>query len=303
MEKCIQKFNKIVNLINSILFSRKNSTGILTMVDDKLESSNTNPDWRKQEITCFNYLNDKFSDYADFELRGGADSDVSDIYVSTENNSGFYIDSKKENSQCSQFVVVFDENENKYKYSDRDRLEADENSLKIVEYMNENKEQFKTAGTRGMKIEFEDSNKVFRDYLTDSLHKKNIRFIISKDNILIPVENIDDYFDIKCCYRKKKSGSRNIPKKNYKTVCDYLIENKIDYKTIDNKIYVKGLDKGYKFNINNDVYYVSTPESNGFAKVRILSKTANSNVIFTLKLKKNRSGITDEEFIEYLKAN
>ena len=300
----ISIFQKIVNFIKSILFVLfgNDNQETETMTNEHIENKNVTPDWRNREIISCNYLKEKFGNYGNFELRGGADSEISDIFVTTPNAHRFYIDCKKENSQCSQFVVRFNKEENEFQYGYRDRLEADDNNLKIVSEMNKQKEEFKSAGTRGKKIEFEGCQTVFRNYLTDNLFKKNIRYIICGEN-LIPVEKIGEYFDIKCCYRQKKSGSRNIPKKDYETVIEYLTNNGIEYEIKSKGIYVKGMEKGNKFNLNDDVYYVSNSEPDGSSKLRILSKTANSNVIFSLKLKKNVKGISDEEFITFLRNN
>lgn len=108
--------------------------------------------WEKFEIQCTDYLNRKFGTYARFIHQGGADSTVSDILVETKRGKSFYIDVKHSPAQCGQFVLLPDLETCTFKYSRQNVNPINRYAEIIIDYMNEDFDAFREAGTAGKDI-------------------------------------------------------------------------------------------------------------------------------------------------------
>lgn len=111
-------------------------------------------------------------------------------------------------SQCVQFVVL--EHNNSFIYSNKNKTYINKYSKAIINYMNKNFDAFHNAGTSGIDINI--NKYIFTSWIIDFYKTKNTKYFITKaDNyIIIPLEKIDEYFDITACYRVKKRFIRSI---------------------------------------------------------------------------------------------
>lgn len=245
--------------------------------------------WEIFEDNCFEYLIDNYSD-CNFEKEGQSNSQCSDIKVLVDKKNNFNIEAKMQSSQTSQFTLNI-ENE-KFKYSELNKNKNNEYSKKIIRYLNTNYDTYKNINQKSIQVDL--SIDLYKKWILSHYETSNIKFIITgnKDNkIILPIENIDKYFEIKCFIRRKKSGSRNLPKSNYQLISDYIEKN------IDNNFNIFNVDKNFyaefnnqikndiKFEINDDIYMISPLVNKNICNIRKLGKTNNPTVIFSLKLK------------------
>ena len=80
-------------------------------------------------------------------------------------------------------------------------------------------DEFAAAGSTGRDIAVNDGKKIFSSWISDFYKEKNVKFFITNNFIIVPVEEISDYFEIKAKYRVKRSGSSSLGKNR---VCDFL---------------------------------------------------------------------------------
>jgi hypothetical protein len=264
--------------------------------------------WQKNEIECYNFLKEKYN-YKEivFSRNGGSNSAKNDIDVLKENQLMFSIEVKSLISQSGQFVVnSFDK---KFIYSKLNKKEIDEESKSIINHLNANHEKYGKVTNKAIQISI--NEELSFAWIKNYYSRKKAYFIITKDNnnfFVFKTEKLEDYFDVKAFLRKKKSGSRNLTSDVYaKDVYEELIKN--DFKSSN---YVKdgksfsfvidtNSDKFILNGINND-YLLSRHEKNIF-KARILSKTNNINVIFSIYFR-NKSNLlkSNEDLDSYIKS-
>lgn len=259
--------------------------------------------WENFEWACTEYLNIRFGYYAEFIHQGGSDSTVPDILAISKNGTEFYLEAKLSPAQCGQFVLLPETTTKTFKYSNRNKSNINKYSAAIIEHMNKHFEKYKEAGTKGENINMINETEIFAGWVMQTYRDKGVKFIITNDYTIFPLENFRNYFNVTATYRIKRSGSRDVGKKLMKNVasfiktCDYGItscqmdDNKLFIHSnaeLDNQRFVLG-EYEYMFAKRNKLY-----------EVRKLSNTYNANVIFSIELKPNAVGITDEEFIAHL---
>lgn len=251
-------------------------------------------DWKEFEKLSVDFLKSNIRN-KDVNIKhfGNSDSTKSDILV-TFNKSGksFYIETKMPTSQTSQFVVELDDN--KFVYGKNNTFKTNEYSEKIIELLNKNFDYYKNVGKRGMEVSVPPD--IALGWIKSNMNNKNVKFVMSKDSkgkiVSIPLENFNDFFDIKTILRRKKSGTNKLSKKYY----DYFIKNiNIKFKNNIIKIYTKNNKLFVKFDmelskedcyIESDLllekrYYLSKIDKNTY-QVKLTSSTNNPNVIFEL---------------------
>jgi hypothetical protein len=225
-----------------------------------------------------------------FKSKGGANSLISDIEIMKNGESLFFIDCKLKVSQAAQFVVLNDITKRKFHDSPLNKGESIRRHP-IIEHMNKNYASYSSPGQKKLLCE----KNMMIDCIKKHFISKNIRFIISSlhhSNFkefpirITDIENLRRDFMVEGVYRNKKSGSsslpksertifKNIAKKNFKKY-SIEIENERTFilfnQDAPNNLYIK-----------NTSYYLSRKEKLRF-EIRKLSKTNNSNVIFSMRL-------------------
>lgn len=249
--------------------------------------------WQTLEIDATNFLTKNYSDYITAILQGGSDSNISDVLVKTYTNKTFYIDVKKKNAQCGQFVLHPDKKNKEFVFSKRNKSILTESTSKIISFMNRNFQSFFDAGTSGITIHIPDDTTIFSNWIIDYYTQKNVEFIITKDHdfLIIPLKEIAHYFDITAKYRVKQSGSHGVPEKHMDSIKKHIIGNYnvLSFRNEKDKLFVSSpndLHK-HKFNYENKTYMFSN--RNDEFEIRTLSNTINANVIFSIDLKQKIS--------------
>jgi|688.fasta_scaffold352087_2 hypothetical protein len=267
--------------------------------------------WQKLEIEISNYLRNLLGNNYLVENTGGSDSFKPDIIVSNKSEkSKVFIEVKSNIAQCGQFVVL-DENKTFLFSNENKTLQSNANN--IITFMNKHYSTFSQSSTSGIELNLK--KEIFYQWVKNYFIQKKVNFIatmIGSKVVFFKPENIDEYYDISATYRVKKSGSRDLPL-NYsfeelrKEVSDYLSSNKIDSEIIkiqreskktriffsktNNIKNLRIMVKGYSLFLNNIT-------GDQFTLVKVLSNTANRNVIFSIYLKKNLdSNLTNKKFI------
>lgn len=263
--------------------------------------------WQKLEIDATDFLNKHYSNYITAVLQGGSNSNISDILIRTTTNKTFNIDVKQKNAQCGQFVLKPDLTKKEFVFSKHNKSFANQSTSKIISFMNKNFDRFLEAGTAGVTIHIPDEETVFRDWIVDYYTHKNVDFLITKkdDFILVPLNEITHYFDIKARYRIKRSGSRGVSEKYIYSI-KQLLNTAFDITSIrteKDKVFVSSvtnLDK-ITFEHENKTYMFSK-RNNEFV-IRTLSNTFNANVIFSIDLKNKLSiekNKINNQFIDFI---
>ena len=248
--------------------------------------------WEIFEIDILNFLKKNYSNKNyNFLRKGGSDSTKADILVKYKNSVyNFFIEVKMDNSQCGQFVLLADEKSKKFKFSSRNKIDLTDPVLNIINYMNNHFDKHNNTKITRLNCD----NELIENFIIEYYQNKNVKFIITKntDYLILPLEKISDYFDIKGFFRVKKSGSRKLAKKwKDEFIKLYTKEFNANYKFLfkDKKAFIHTKeyipDKTKLSGIEYD-YYIKSKKDN-YYEIRMLSNTRNSNFIVTLNLKNN----------------
>ncbi len=233
--------------------------------------------WEKFEKECVKYLDSNYGDKVRFELIGGSDSTLSDIKVKEKN---FFIEAKMSKSQSGQFVLLIEGNE--FIYSSKNKGEINEFSSLILEYINENFSYYKNVGTGAMDIDL--PTEYFSSWIENHYRRKNVAFIITKYRnqfVILPISKFSDYFNIKASFRKKTSGSRELPKKYFDRINDFFGDNCV---MEGKKVYLVSSKYRDKYQKDfGDIKIQLSLKKCGRYEIRVLGNTKNPNVIFSIE--------------------
>lgn len=197
---------------------------------------------------------------------GGSDSTVPDIKVKKFEDD-YHIEVKMRRAQGAQFLVNFVDD--KFIYSS---MGNDAFAIPLVNLMNDNKDEYKKSGTHVVSKD----QKLCFDYVSDYYRNKGVRYFATKIKNKWKFTAIDDLLEtyiLTAYYRKKKSGSRSLPKKDDKYFSSLPFIRRGKKAFVTDKIYAKTYI-GTEFYINESL------------EVRKLSNRADSCIIFQFKSKK-----------------
>lgn len=246
--------------------------------------------WEQFEIDCTNFLNNNFGQYAHFIHEGGSDSTVPDILVQADNGARFYIEAKHSPAQCGQFVLLPNIKSMEFEYSAQNANRINHYAKLIMQYMNSDFDAFREAGTSGRQINMTNSTTVFPGWIKEAYRDKGVKFFISNDYQIVPLDEIEDFFDFSATYRIKRSGSSAVGKPRISSVKEYLqnVDFVIDdIKSDGQKLYVFSSESLHNRRFILEGYeYMLSQRGNAY-EIRKLSNTYNANVIFSIFLKSN----------------
>ena len=260
--------------------------------------------WEKYEIECTEYLKNHYGNYANFDHKGKSDSTVPDIEVTTASGQNFYIETKQCPAQCGQFVLLPNIASRRFEYSPLNATEINEFSKAIMEFMNSDFEAFKEAGTSGKDILMKDGSEVFAKWIISAYKHKGVKYFITNNYMMLPVEEFSNYFNVSAKYRIKRSGSGDVGKGDVSLILNHI--EKKDYGIFTHRTDNKKLFVSANKNIHNERFVINDTEYM-FSKrgeefeVRKLSNTFNANVIFSIVLKKDVPGMSNTEIINALR--
>lgn len=274
--------------------------------------------WEDFESEMTWYLQQMLKDYDVLVKQyGKADSTIPDIEITINSNSKkFYVETKMPVSQTSQFVVEI--RNNKFVYGSKNRFKANQYSDEIINILNDNYNLYSKVSQTGMDVPVPEIIAV--SWITSNMKNKNVEFIISVDSDgnkkIFSLDQLNKFFNIKTIFRRKKSGSQDLPKTYYKDFKKQLVLKFSKYKyslyTNEKKLYLDlplDLNKNECY-IDSDAlpegkrYFLSNKE-NGKYEVKLTSATNNPNIIFELSLKDDVDfdSFTIQCLIEYINNN
>lgn len=241
--------------------------------------------WQEFEKECTKYLNDTYGNM--FTLEGGSDSTKADINVTTKTGNEFYIDVKQSPAQSGQFVLLPDIETQTFIYSTLNATPINDEAKAMMHHMNSDFDNYKESGTKGREIIFDNCANVFCNWIFNYYKSKNAKYFITNEFIILPIEKLSTYFDIKAMYRVKRSGSSGVGKSNAITVLNHIKSNfSISSHRLDAaKLFVKSdIDMHNTRFILNGYEYMFSKRDDEY-EIRKLSNTFNANVIFSISLK------------------
>lgn len=252
------------------------------------------------ELRCYEYLKQFYkTQETDFYHEGGMDSTKSDIAAIKNGEIDFYIEAKDASAQSGQFVLLPDEEKERFVFSPRNHSEQNEMTDIIINYMNSDFQRFNNAGTAGEALNID--TKVFANWIIEHYKSKNVKYVIScdKDYVIFPIRRFEQYFNIFANYRIKKSGSGSPAKKDISaveqlikecyTTAQFSLEGKKLFVNISENVHMD------RFTLGDYTYYLSERNSGNY-EVRRLSNTYNMNVIFSIDLIKEQDDDDLDEF-------
>ncbi len=256
--------------------------------------------WKDFESKMTKYLQQMLRDY-DVLIKqcGRADSTIPDIEITINSNSKkFYVEAKMPVSQTSQFVVEI--KDNKFVYGSKNKFKANQCSDEIINILNKDFKLYSKVAQNGIIVPVPET--IAFGWIVSNMRNKNVAFVISVDNDgnkkVFSLDQFNQFFNIKTIFRRKKSGSQNLPKIYYgdfKECLDLKFSKyKYNLNTNGKKLF---LDLPLELN-KNECYidsnilpegkrYFLSNKSNGKYEVKITSATNNPNIIFELSLKES----------------
>lgn len=240
------------------------------------------------------------------EPQGGRDSTLPDVKITKNDNVLTNVEIKEQNSQAGQFVIKLVGD--KYEFSKACKVDPVP-CEPIISHINKNISLYLHVEQNGLPVKLSQTEMAQRIIYHYEITKQS-PFIITGEGsnfYVFPTKELEKYFDIQCVIRRKKSGSRNIPLGKLEEIKSLILKmgyNSATFIYKKKKLFIKGDHDLYKEKIDiddyEDVVYFSKFEKEGNV-VKILSKTNNVNVIFTLTLKTQHPGNQINKLIEYIK--
>ena len=248
-------------------------------------------DWEIFEENATAYLNSNINNKNyKFCHSGGADSTLSDIALYFKTKLIFYIECKLRVSQAGQFVVKNDVL--KKIFFDSEGNKGNKNRrTPIIDHMNNNYSHYSSNSSANLLC----NENIMFDAIKDHYKSKKVKFLIASNQHLdfpknfikiIYIDEIQDHFNISGVYREKRSGSRDIPKKdlnNFRKVISQKFKH-YDINTINKKTYLITNEKIESLYLDKKKYFLSEEKENTY-RIKKRSMTRNSNIIFTLVFK------------------
>lgn len=250
--------------------------------------------WEIFEIAATNFLNNYFkSSGVRFDNDGGTNSTVSDIQLFKDDERIANIEAKYSPSQAGQIVLLF--NNDTFVLSEASKNIENDFTHQIIEYMNQNYQTFKDVGTSGISINIDQG--ILFNWVKQTYQDKGSNWIIAStkyqnllesDLLLVPIMDIDQYFNISATFRRKRSGTAHLPQSRVE-------EFKSQFNNITTNYTLNKDGKKYKLktNINipsltisNDYFLSRINQSEYYVKKRSL--TNNANVVFSLVLNETK---------------
>lgn len=266
--------------------------------------------WEELENRCYEYLSGLYGDKNEIEPFGKSDSTKPDIRISPTKEKEFYIEVKSGDSQCCQFVLFPNEDNEQFDFSSKNKVSLTSNCQRIIAYMNGLYKTYHRVGKKGIPVNIGTS--VLYGLVNDFYSSKNVQFFMTEGNsfIIFPADKFHEYFEIECFYRRKNSDSSEPNEGNNNSeilygLIDEGISGIVEYKTIGDKLrcFIHTNSKlhkqrmmceeyTYQFKDNSYSKKIARKKDNVF-EIRRLSNTSNPNVICQLSLKKTSQDTDD----------
>ena len=247
--------------------------------------------WEIFQDEATDFLNKHFD--ANFAMEGGFDLTQSYITVRESLRLITNIEAKFGPTQAGQ--IILEPVDGKFIFCDKSKNESNKYTQEIIKYLNSNYSLF--AGTNNATIHVDLSNEILFNWVKTIYTEKGVEWIISSnkfdklalsDLLFIPINQIEDYFDISLVFRRKKTGNTQIPGKDISDFKEQLelITKDFQIKKTNNKYLLTTKSRLSDFNIGTK-YLVSMTNVDCQYYIKKKDIHTNPNVMFQVKLKDN----------------
>lgn len=263
--------------------------------------------WEEFEQNATEFLSALHPEFT-FKNFGNTNSNVPDIEVyDKSNNHIFNMEIKYSPSQAGQIVVL--DNDGTFEFSKKSKNELVPATDSLIKYLNENYNTYSNVAQSSIPIEIDSS--ILYSFIVEQYRLKSNKWIISSTKVtnldtqsicLIPLEEIDSNFKVSAVLRRKKSGTREIPK-SMRNTAEKLISVICEEPIIEEdgkKTYLIG-DIGTNSYTLPENLYLSKKDTPHKYEIRKRSNTNNANIMFSLELKDGYE-FKGEEFLTYLNS-
>jgi len=247
--------------------------------------------WEIFQDEATDFLNNYFN--VNFTMEGGFDSTTSHITVRDSNKVITTIEAKFGPTQAGQIVLIGDGK--KFSFCDKSKNYSNTYTQKIIKYLNSNYSSFAGVNTASIHVDLCDD--ILFNWVKTIYREKNVEWIISSkkfnnlmvnDLLFIPIDEIENYFDISIIFRRKKTGNTHIPGKDiidFKSQMD-LINEDYQIKKTNNKYLLTMNSRVSSFNIGSK-YLLSMTNVDCQYYIKKKDINTNPNVMIQLNLKEN----------------
>ncbi len=262
--------------------------------------------WEQFEQNATEFLSALYPDFI-FKNIGNTNSNAPDIKVYDKSNKHlFNMEIKYSPSQAGQIVVL--DNDGTFEFSKKSKNEQVPATETILEYLNTHYNTYNNVAQSSIPIEIDSS--VLYAFILEQYKLKGNKWIISstkatnpdlKSICLIPLERIENNFKVSAVLRRKKSGTREIPKSMRGTaekLISVICEEPI-LKQDGKKTYLLGDIGNNSYTLPENLYLSKKEED--LYEIRKRSSTNNANIIFSLELKDTYE-FNGKEFLAYLNS-
>jgi len=245
--------------------------------------------WEIFEKQSTDFLNKFFNaNNIRFQNSGGSDSTNNDILVFKDNKHISSIEAKLSPAQCGQFVLINKGND-EYILSDN-MVYQNRYTHEILKNID-----FKDLEKNSIYV-LEINQSLLSKWVAHHYETKGVDFIITSNSLdsfhaIIPISDMSSFFSFSCVLRKKRSGTRNIPKKGRDGIIN-LLNNHLKELKLSNYNIVNEESGVYlttakntsieKTNLYFNQFFLSIESENNY-KIKKRASTNNPNVIFSLK--------------------
>ena len=183
----------------------------------------------------------------------------------------------------------------KFSFCEKSKNDSNSYTQEIIKYLNSNYSSF--AGVKTAAIHVDICEDTLFNWVKTVYSDKNVEWIISskkfknfttKDLLLVPIDEIENYFDISLVFRRKKAGDTHIPGKDiidFKEQLDF-ISTDYEIKKTNNKYLLTMNSKLANLNIGSK-YLLSITNVPSQYYIKKKDINTNPNIMFQLNLKDN----------------
>lgn len=258
--------------------------------------------WQIFEDNVTNFLSNEFNDVT-FTNTGDRDSTIPDIKVENGNNH-LFIEAKYIPSQSGQIVVLMNNGQFEFSTASKNRLNT--YTTQIINKLNQNFNTYSDVEQSSISIDIDTS--ILFGWIEQTYLDKNAKWIVSSnkhtgftknDLILIPISEMNNYFNVSISLRRKKSGSSSVAtsrQNEVKTLCRGIFNK--DIQIIGKKSYIELDTLPRNIHLNDDYCLKKQPLNGNLYEIRKKGTTNNPNIMFELKLK-NNFDFKEDKFREF----
>jgi len=256
--------------------------------------------WEVFQNEATEFLSDYFNICCSME--GGFDATTSEITARNADQVLTTIEAKFCPAQAGQIILLTDGN--KFTFSEKSKNNSNASTLEIIDYLNENFSLFSGNNSATIPITNISYSTLFK-WVKAVYSEKNVEWIIAskefcnlskEDTLFVPLNQIENYFDISITFRRKKTGNDHIPGKDlldFQEEMD-LVNPNYQIKRTNNRYLMTLNSKVTNFNIGTK-YLLSMTNKDCQYYIKKKDMNTNPNLVFQLNLKDNIE-FKDEQF-------